>query len=67
MNSNVFERMYQESFNFAIILPEKVSMFYSFALQAMLFVIAQGNSDLIDCEAFQTGFWKKIKSRRGGD
>ena len=43
---------------------KKFQCLSSFLLQALLFVIAQGNSDLIDCEAFHTGFWKK-KSQDG--
>ena len=44
---------------------KKFQCLSSFLLQALLSVIAQGNSDLIDCEASQTGFWKKkVKTRR---
>ena len=64
MRTNAFECMYQESFNSAIILPEKVSMFKLVSFEG--FVITQGNSDLVDWEAFQTGFWKKKpKTGRG--
>ena len=49
--------------------PKKFQCLSSVPLNGLLFLIAQGNSGLVNCEAFQPGFWKKkkrgVKTGRG--